>query len=145
MGVVGRIFGGHYVTAGIAVSLAAALGGFVLLYRLAESRLGAEGARRAVLYLALFPMTFFLQAVYSEALFLLFTVAAFLAAERGRFLGAGALTGLALLTRPAGFALLPALALLAWRSPRRGPSARVARRRAGAVRALSALPLARGR
>ena len=119
VGVVGRIFGGHYVTAGIAVSLAAALGAFVLLYRLAESRLGAEGARRAVLYLALFPMTFFLQAVYSEALFLLFTVAAFLAAERGRFLGAGALTGLALLTRPAGFALLPALALLAWRSPRR--------------------------
>jgi hypothetical protein len=119
VGVVGRLFGGHYVTAGITVSLAAALGGFVLLYRLAEGRLGAEGARRAVLYLALFPMTFFLQAVYSEALFLLFTVAAFLAAERGRFLGAGALTGLALLTRPAGFALLPALALLAWRAPRR--------------------------
>jgi hypothetical protein len=115
----GRLFGGHYVTAGIVVSLAAALGAFVLLHRLAEGRLGAEGARRAVLYLALFPMAFFLQAVYSEALFLLFTVAAFLAAERGRFLGAGVLTGLALLTRPAGFALLPALAVLAWREPRR--------------------------
>ena len=120
VGLLGRLFGGHYVTAGIVVSLAAALGGFVLLYRLAEGRLGAEGARRAVLYLALFPMAFFLQAVYSEALFLLFTLAAFLAAERGRFLGAGVLTGLALLTRPAGFALLPALALLAWREPRRG-------------------------
>jgi hypothetical protein len=115
----GRIFGGHYVTAGIAVSLAAALGAFVLLYRLAESRLGADGARRAVLYLALFPMAFFLQAVYSESLFLLLTVAAFVTAERGRWLSAGGLTGLALLTRPAGVALLPALGLLAWRSPAR--------------------------
>jgi Mannosyltransferase (PIG-V) len=120
IGAVGRLLGGHYVTAGILVSLAAALGAFVLLYRLAESRLGAEGARRTVLYLALFPMAFFLQAVYSESLFLLLTVAAFLAAERGRFLGGGALAGLALLTRPAGFALLPALALIAWRAPRRG-------------------------
>jgi 4-amino-4-deoxy-L-arabinose transferase-like glycosyltransferase len=118
--VVGRILGGHYVTAGILISLAAALGSFVLLYGLAQERLGPEGARRAVLYLAVFPMAFFLQAVYSEALFLLLTLAAFAAAERGRFLGAGAFTGLALLTRPAGFALLPALALLAWRTRWRG-------------------------
>ena len=33
-------------------------------------RLGADGARRAVLYLAVFPMALFLQAVYSESLFL---------------------------------------------------------------------------
>jgi hypothetical protein len=37
-------------------------------------------------------------------------------AERGRFLGAGAVAGLAMLTRPVGIALLPALALLAWRA-----------------------------
>ena len=85
--VLGRAFGGHYVTAGIVISLAATLGAFLLLYGLAEERLGAEGAARAVLYLALFPMAFFLQAVYSEALFLLLSVAAFAAAERGRFLG----------------------------------------------------------
>jgi hypothetical protein len=118
--VLGRLLGGHYVTAGVLVSLAAALWAVVLLYRLAEARLGVDGARRAVLYLGLFPMSFFLQAVYGEALFLLLTVAAFFAAERGRFLGAGLLTGLAVLTRPAGFALLPALALLAWRAPQRG-------------------------
>jgi hypothetical protein len=57
--------------------------------------------------------------VYSEALFLLLTVAAFLLAERRRFLPAGLVAGLALLTRPVGFALLPALALIAWRSPER--------------------------
>jgi hypothetical protein len=110
----GRALFGHYVLAGILVSLAAALGSFLLLYRLAEERLGAEGARRAVLYLAVFPFALFLQAVYSESLYLLLTLAAFLLAERRRFLAAGGAAGLALLTRPTGVALLPALALLAW-------------------------------
>lgn len=115
----GRAFGGHYVVAGIVVSLAAALVAFVLLYRLAETRLGAEGARRAVLYLAVFPMALFLGAVYSESLFLALAIGAFLLGERRRWLGAGALTGLAILTRIAGVALLPALAVMAWRSPER--------------------------
>jgi len=44
---------------------------------------------------------------------------AFLLAERGRWLGAGTITGLAVLTRISGVALLPALALLAWRQPER--------------------------
>jgi hypothetical protein len=120
VGIVGRAFLGHYVLAGIAVSLAASLAAFVLLHDLAETKLGAEGARRTVLYLAVFPMTLFLQAVYSEALFLLLTVAAFLLAERRRFAPAGLVAGLTLLTRPVGVALLPALALIAWRSPDRG-------------------------
>jgi Dolichyl-phosphate-mannose-protein mannosyltransferase len=114
---VGRVFGGHYVLAGIVVSLAATLGSFVLLYRLAEPRLGADGARRAVLYLAVFPTALFLQAVYSESLFLVLVLAAFLTAERGHWLGAGAATGLAVLTRISGVALLPALAVMAWRRP----------------------------
>jgi hypothetical protein len=111
----GRLFGGHYVLAGIVVSLTAALASFVLLYRLAEERVGADGARRAVLYLAVFPMSLFLQAVYSESLFLALVLAAFLLAERQRWLGAGVVTGLAVLTRITGVALLPALALIAWR------------------------------
>ena len=114
----GRVFGGHYLAAGIVVSLAAALVAFLLLYRLAEERLGADGARRAVLYLAVFPTSLFLQAVYTESLFLALALGAFLLAERQRWVAAGAATGLALLTRIAGLALLPALALLAWRRPR---------------------------
>ena len=51
----GRVFFGHYVLAGIVISLAAALGAFALLYRLAEERLGDDGAWRTVLYLAIFP------------------------------------------------------------------------------------------
>jgi hypothetical protein len=119
VGALGRAFFGHYVLAGILVSLAAAFGSFLLLYRLAEERLGADGGRRAVLYLAVFPFALFLQAVYSESLYLLLTLAAFALAERRRFLPAGVAGGLALLTRPTGAALLPALALLAWRERER--------------------------
>jgi Mannosyltransferase (PIG-V) len=129
--VLGRVLLGHYVLAGILVSLTAALGAFLLLHRIAEARLGAEGARRAVLYLAVFPMALFLQAVYAESLFLLLVLAAFLLAERGRFVPAALVTGLATLTRPAGLALVPAVALIAWRSPQR----------TRALAALAAVPL----
>jgi dolichyl-phosphate-mannose-protein mannosyltransferase len=119
VGLLGRILLGHYVLAGILISLAATLGAFALLYRLAEPKLGSGGARRAVLYLAVFPFAVFLQAVYSESLFLLLALASFLLAERGSFLRSGVAAGLAWLTRPIGVALLPALALIAWRSPHR--------------------------
>ena len=112
---VGRALGGHYVLGGVLVSLLAALGAFVLLERLAEERLGGSGARRTLLYLALFPTAFFLQAVYSESLFLLICLGAFALAERGRFAYAGIVVGLAMLTRPTGIVLLPALALIARR------------------------------
>ncbi len=115
----GRVLFGHYVLAGIAISLACCLGAFVLLERLAEERLGADGARRAVLYVALFPMSLFLQAVYSESLFLLLALATFVLAERGRFGWAAAAAGLAMLTRATGVALLPSLVLLAWPDRRR--------------------------
>lgn len=117
--VLGRALGGHYVLAGVVVSMAAAAAAFALLFRLAEERLGAEGARRTILYVAVFPVSLFLGAVYSESLFLLLSVGAFLLAQRGRWLAAGGAAGLALLTRPFGLALLPALAVLAWRSPGR--------------------------
>ena len=116
LAVLGRVFLGHYLLAGVVISLAASFGSFLLLQRLAEERLGLDGSRRAVLYLALFPMSLFLSAVYTESVFLFFALLAFLLAERGRFRGAGVAVGLALLTRAAGVALLPALAILAWRS-----------------------------
>ena len=112
----GRLLAGHYVLAGVLLSLAACAAAFVLLHRLALQLLDADGARRAVLYLAVFPTALFLGAVYSESLYLALALGAFLLAERGRFLGAGAVAGLAMLTRPVGIALLPALAVLAWRS-----------------------------
>ena len=116
VGGAGRVMGGHYVLAGVLVSLAATFAAFILFYRLALERLGEAAAQRALVYLALFPAALFLQAVYAESLFLCLTLGVFLAAERGRWAAAGALLGLALLTRPTGLALVPPLLLLAWRS-----------------------------
>jgi hypothetical protein len=119
VGVLGRIFFGHYVLAGIVVSLSATLVAFALLYQIAEKLIGPEGAHRAVVYLAIFPMALFLQGVYSESLLLVLMLAAFLFAERNSWLLAWCFTGFALLTRPTAAALIPALLVLAWRSPQR--------------------------
>lgn len=115
----GAVIGDHDLTAGVFISLASLLGSLVVLERLGARLVGGPSARRAVLYVALFPTAFFFGAVYSESLYLLLAVSAFLLAERGRFLPAGVVCGLAILTRVAGVALLPALAVIAWRSGRR--------------------------
>ena len=122
VGGLGRLLAGHYVLAGLIVSLAAGAAAFVLFFRLAELKLGRDGAMRATLFLAVLPTTLFFGAVYSESLFLLLSVASFLLAEQGRFRGAAVAAGLAALTRPVGLALLPALAITAWRSGRRRQS-----------------------
>jgi 4-amino-4-deoxy-L-arabinose transferase-like glycosyltransferase len=120
--VTGTILGGHYILAGIIVSLAACAAAFVLLYQLGRELLGEDGAYRAVLYLSLFPMALFLGAVYSESVYLTLSLASFLLALRRRFAFAAVAVGLAILTRSAGIALLPAIGLLAWRSDDRARS-----------------------
>ncbi len=123
VGGLGRVLGGEYLLAGLLVSLAACAAAFVLLDRLLTPRLGSPDARRAVLYLALFPTSLFLGAVYGESLFLLLAVAVFLLAERGRLGWASVVSGLALLTRAQGVALLPAVGIYAWRAGLRGRAA----------------------
>jgi Mannosyltransferase (PIG-V) len=116
----GFVLGGHVVLAAVVIALASTFGSFVLLQRLAERVAGPDVARRAVLYLALFPTAVFLGAAYAESLFLLLALATFLLADRGRIVWAGATCGLALLTRPTGVAVLAALVVFAaQRSERR--------------------------
>jgi Mannosyltransferase (PIG-V) len=107
---------GHYVLAGVVIALIAAYASFVLFYGVAKERLGEDGARRALLYLAISPFALFLQAAYSESLFLMLALLAFVFAERGSFAAAGIAAGLALLTRNSGLALIPPLVLIAWPS-----------------------------
>ena len=121
----GRLIG-DYDLAGLLISLAACLVAFELLWRLAATRIGAAGATRAVLYLALFPMSVFMQAVYSESLFLAFALGAFALAERDRWLPAAVVAGCALLTRSIGVAVVAALAVMAWPSVKRLASLAVA-------------------
>ncbi len=99
--------------AGLALSLASILAAGVLFVREGRRRLGARDARGALLFLLLFPTSFFLLSMYAESLFLLLALLAFDAARREKAVSAAAFGFLAGLTR------LPALALalplaLAW-------------------------------
>lgn len=117
MRVVGWVVGSPLL-AGILVSLACFLVALVLLHRLVALELGPREARGTLLLLAFFPTAFFFSAVYSESLFLLLSVGAFLAARKGRWAWAGALGGLAALTRNSGVMLLLPLVLLFLYGPR---------------------------
>lgn len=104
------------VLSGILVSLAASVGSGWFLYRL--TRLDGDDARawRAVLLLFAFPTAYFLAAPYTEALFLCAVLGAVYAARTGRWATAGGAGAAATATRISGLALLPALALEAWKA-----------------------------
>ncbi len=97
---------GNLVVTGILISLACYAGCVWLLWRLVRSDLDEETASRAVVYLAIGPLSFFLQAVYTESLFLLVSLACFVFAREGRWRLAGVMGLLATLTRSTGILLL---------------------------------------
>jgi len=110
-----RIAGAPFGSAliGGAVASTALLGvALVLLHRLVALDHGRAVARNAVLVTALFPMSFFFSAVYSESLFLALSIGAVYAARRERWAWAGALGMLAATTRSAGVLLLVPLAMI---------------------------------
>lgn len=111
---------GSALVAGILISLACFVVALVLLHKLAALELGERDARGTVLLVAFFPTAFFFSAVYSESLFLLVSVGAFLTARKGRWAWAGALGGLAALTRNSGVLLLVPLAILFLQQERHG-------------------------
>lgn len=79
--------------------------GLVLVWLYAASLGGRAIARRAIIWLSLFPTSYFFSAAYSEPLFLLLGAGTLLLSQRGRFAAAGLAGGLATLTRPTGIIL----------------------------------------
>lgn len=102
----GYLFGGNLVLTGIAISLLSYAGAMALLYRLVRLDFNDRTASRTVIYLAVAPFTLFFQAVYTESLFLLLTLACFVFAREGRFRLAGVIGLFAVLTRSTGILLL---------------------------------------
>ncbi|HET7520124.1 MAG TPA: glycosyltransferase family 39 protein [Candidatus Limnocylindria bacterium] len=93
-----------FIVAGVASLLVGPL-----FYRLVRHDEPADVALRSTWFLLIFPTAYFLHIGYTEALFLALVIGSFLAARTDRWLLAGALGGLAALTRINGLVLLLAL------------------------------------
>jgi hypothetical protein len=107
--------------AGLFISNVCFLGAVALLARLGAARWGERIGIDAALLLCVMPFGFFLNAVYSESLFLVLALLALTFAGNGRWWLAGTAAGLASGTRLVGLALAPALLLAAYRRGARLP------------------------
>ncbi len=81
----------------------------VYLFKLAQFEFNDDVAKKAVLFLSIFPTAYFLSAIYTEGLFFALVIASFYYARTEKWPLAGFLSMLAALTRIAGLLLLPTL------------------------------------
>ncbi len=108
---------GNNLLAGLLVSNAALLGALVLFYNLAVEYFEVGVIRRSLVYIMLFPTSFFFFAAYTEAPFLFLVLASFLAAKRERWLWGALFGSLAALTRLQGVLMFIPLIYMWWRQP----------------------------
>ena len=116
---------GVILLTGVIVSNLMLVGAMILLHRLTAAYFDSAVARRAVLYLLVFPTGFFLSAFYTEATFLCLSLAAFYAASRKAWPAACVMGGLLALTRAPGVLVAAPLVWmyaesLEWRLQRAG-------------------------
>jgi hypothetical protein len=108
-------FGVGYVTAGLLLSNLALLAALVAFEALTRELFGSTLARRATVYVAIFPLSYVFSMAYPESLVLGAIAMAGLAALRGRWTTAAVCAAAAALARPEGVLVaLPVLAS-AWR------------------------------
>ncbi|HYO63137.1 MAG TPA: hypothetical protein VER08_05715 [Pyrinomonadaceae bacterium] len=105
---------GNFLVASLLVSCLASVACGLLLKRLAGLDDPEPVARMSVVFLFIFPTSYFLHAPYTESLFITLVLACFLAARTRRWPLAGLLGALACLTRVNGLILIPALAVEAF-------------------------------
>lgn len=97
----GYPFGSGYIGGVIVSNLALCLGAY-LLYKLVEEIHTSQIAKRAVLFMFVFPVSFYFSAVLTEALFMMLSIGAYYFARKGNYLVAGALGGLSACARSVG-------------------------------------------
>jgi hypothetical protein len=108
-----RLFGGSSSAFDIVALLISNISGIIMIvyfYLLVCKDFTSQIAARAVLYLALFPLAFFLSAIYTESLLLCLSIACIYYTRRQSWWLAGLCGGLAALTRLQGVALIVPLA-----------------------------------
>jgi len=102
----GVVLGGRFYLAAMLVANIAEFGLFVVFWRLVALEFDQAIAQRALFYLAVCPMAFFLSAAYTESLFLFCTAATFLALRQRRWWLAGVMGCFAAASRSAGILLV---------------------------------------
>ena len=115
------LVGGNTLLAGMLLSGVACLLCLLALYRLASFEFNDQAlARRAVLFLAIFPASFFLYAPYTESLFLLGAMLALLSIRLKKWGWAGLWGAVVALSRTPGVLILVPLAWASWSAWRSG-------------------------
>lgn len=113
-----RLLPGGGLAAALVVSGVFSLIAFIVLHRLAEEKVGPGAGRIAMVAAAIYPWGGpFLVAAYAEAAFLALAVSAWYLLGKQRWIGAGFLGGLALVTKPVGAFLLIGLVVDGIRRP----------------------------
>lgn len=100
---------GNIYVAGILISVIASYFGVNLFYQLVEMEFDKHVARKALLALLFFPMSFYFLTIYTESLFFFLAVATFVFARKRYFLLATVTAALASATRLAGLTVVIAL------------------------------------
>ncbi|MDO8639654.1 MAG: hypothetical protein Q7R53_01895 [bacterium] len=105
----GSTFGPSYFFSGLTISNLAFLASLFVFYKLLLFDYKRNTATTSIIFLLLFPTSFYFGAVYSESLFFLLTLLTFYFARKKKWLAAG-ITGMFLsITRIVGIFILPAL------------------------------------
>lgn len=104
----------HMMIVGIIISNISSLIACIYLYQLTTMEFNSIVAQRAVLYMLIYPMSFYLSAVYSEGLFLMLSIGCIFYARQRSWLLCGIFGGLAALTRSQGVVLVMAVAWEYW-------------------------------
>lgn len=96
----------NYQLAGVLVSNISLIIGCIYLYKITEMEFDSDTGIRAVKYLLLFPVSFFLGITFSESMFFALTVAAFYYLRKKEYIVVGILSFLAALTRSFGVLII---------------------------------------
>lgn len=111
IGNLGRLFLGEYLSVGFLISNLSFFVGLIFFFKLLSLDYSLTLVRKTVIFLLLFPTSFFFGAIYTEGLFFLLIVLSFYYARKDNFVLASFFAFFASLTRFIGVFLLPALVL----------------------------------
>lgn len=116
--VVAPFVGYDYVLSAILIANICSVFALILFYYLARIDYSKEEAWWATIMFLLFPTAYFLNAPYTEGLFLALAISSLYLARKGQWWGAGLAAGLSTMARITGLALFPALCVeffMQWR------------------------------